>query len=517
MTDQRASGRLPSGKALLAMAAATLVAVASVLVAVWPGSGASSGPQISGSPPAPTAAEVSPVCTTTDPTAALGPAAVLPAAPVSTVTAPAGGVVNFAATSSALYVDTGSRLVTYSLTGVHLSSFALPALFTKSYAATPVIDPNGDIYLSSYYGMKVDKFSPSGALLWSVDPSSGNPTGIFSVGTGSGFQVVVSLVQNAKASVVLNQSNGAASGSFPLVDDGFVTQEANGNLLYAANGYVETVGPTGRVLSTFGSSHIQGNGVHTGSGAQVFYPAQAVQGPDGTIYTADPLYTVEATSPAGILQGSTDLGGHLAFGGWNFALVGSTFYFQSGPPFNASGDAISSFTLASLQSYLTAPQAPSDELGWGAGLSTPAQGNYFPAGTTPAVAATFDPWWVAEASHLDTGLLGGERHHTGRRDGACGPRRSRYRRRPAGWRRSPCPFQRPTPHRGPTRSRLLCSTPRPRRPPRSARRACPTRWAPLVTASIWRHCRPESGSGGPADPRGVALDAQLGLSGHCAA
>ncbi|HEX7443029.1 MAG TPA: hypothetical protein VF320_04020, partial [Acidimicrobiales bacterium] len=198
------------------------------------------------------------------------------------MTTPSGGVVNFAATSSALYVNTGTRLVTYSLTGVQSASFALPALFTKSYAATPVIDPSGNVYLSSYYGMKVDKFSPTGALLWSVDPNHGNPTGIFSVGTGSGFQVVVSLVQNTRSSLILNQANGTVAGSFPLVDNGSVTQEANGNLLYSANGYVETVSPSGQVLSTFGSSHIQGNGVHTGSGTEFYYPAQAVQGPDGT-------------------------------------------------------------------------------------------------------------------------------------------------------------------------------------------------------------------------------------------
>ncbi|MGA2838022.1 MAG: hypothetical protein ABSF84_15620, partial [Acidimicrobiales bacterium] len=115
------------------------------------------------------------------------------------------------------------------------------------------------------------------------------------MGTGSSFEVVVSLVQDTASSVVLDQSTGAVSGTFPLIDDGFVTQEAGGDLLYAANGYVETLSPTGRVLSTFGSSRTEGNGVHTGSGSQFYYPAQAVQGPDGTIYTADPLYSMEAT------------------------------------------------------------------------------------------------------------------------------------------------------------------------------------------------------------------------------
>ncbi|MGD0882910.1 MAG: hypothetical protein ABSB09_15200, partial [Acidimicrobiales bacterium] len=206
---------------------------------------------------------------------------------------------NFAATGSDLYVNTGTRLVTYSLSGSEVSSFALPAHFTKSSAFTPLIDPSGDIYLSSYYGMKVDKFSPSGTLLWSADPDNDNPTAIYSVGTGSSFQVVVSLVQDTASSVVLNQTTGAVSGTFPLIvgNGGFVTQESGGDLLYAANGYVETLSATGSVLATFGAPHVEGNDVHTGSGSQFYYPAQAVQGPNGTVYTADPLHTMEATSP----------------------------------------------------------------------------------------------------------------------------------------------------------------------------------------------------------------------------
>jgi len=513
MTYQQASGRLPSGKALLAMAAATLVAVASVLVAVWPGSGASTGPQIPGSPPAPTAAEVSPVCTTTNPASALGPATAVPPSPVSTVTTPSGGVVNFAAASSALYVNTGARLVTYSLTGVQQSSFALPALFTKNYAATPVIDPSGNIYLSSYYGMKVDKYSPSGALLWSVDPNDGNPTGIFSVGTGSGFQIVVSLVQNTKSSVILNQASGTVAGSFPLVDNGFITQESDGNLLYSANGYVETVSPSGQVLSTFGSSHIEGNGVRTGSGTQVFYPAQAVQGPDGTIYTADPLYTVEATSPAGLFQASTTLGGHLDIGGWNFALVGSTFYFQSGQPFNSPGDAISSFSLSDLQSYLSAVHALSNQLGWGADLSTSASGNYFPSGTAPSVTASFDPWWVAQASHLKL-AYSVENTATLAAETVPAPTAVALPTTAAGLSSLPLPLPAADTAPGPYEvqaSLLDTST----TPPTTLGTTCMPYTVGAPGNRLNLNTLPAgAGSGGPADPRGVALDAQLGLSGH---
>ena len=406
-TDPRRSGIARIG-ALGVVALVTALTVGAALGG--PAHAAGPVPQIPGSPAAPTASDISPVCTTTTPASSLGPASPVPPDPTSTVVTPSGGVVGFAASATDLYVDTGTRLATFTLGGTPVSSFNLPAGFTGSAAevSQPVIDPSGDIYLASYYGTAVDKFSPGGTLLWSVDPQGGNPTGIFAVGSGTSAAVAVSIVQDGSSSLVLDPVTGAPTGTFPLVVgvDGFVSHETDGDLLYSANGYVETVSPTGTVLATFGAPHIEGNDQHTGSGTQFYYPAQAVQGPDGTIYTADPLHTVEATSPDGILQGTTTLGSALDFGGWDLALVGSTFFYQSGPPFDGAADAISSFPLASLQAYLSSVQAPTDSLGWGAGLSTPATGNYFAPGTTPTVDATFDPWWASLAARPRAVVLG---------------------------------------------------------------------------------------------------------------
>jgi hypothetical protein len=496
------------------MAAATLVVVASLAAVIVPRFGnGSAAPQIPGSPAAPTAAEVSPICTTTTPAKVLGPASTaLPTSPVSTVVTPSGGVANFAATSSALYVNNGTQLVTYSLSGAQESAFNLPSLFTKSYAGTPVIDPSGNIYLSSYYGQKVDKFSPAGTLLWSVDPSNGNPTAIYSVGTGSSFELVASLVQDTASSVVLSLSTGGEVGSFPLIDNGFVTQESNGNLLYSANGYVETVSPTGRVLSTFGASHIEGNDVHTGSGQQFYYPAQAVQGPDGTIYTADPLYTVEATSPTGLLEGSTGLGGNLRMGGWNFALVGNTFYFQSGQPFDNGGDAISSFTLSTLNQYLGAIQAPSNKLGWGAGITTPATGNYFAAGITPTVDATFDPWWTAQAGHLE---LSYSFENTSSLTAETVPAPTVVPLPTNATALADMPLAIPSGDTAPgpyeVQAALLDTS---TTPPTTLGTTCmPYAVGATGDALNFATLPSGGGSGGPDDPRGVALNAQLGLSG----
>ncbi len=510
-TTSRATGFARVG----ALGTVALVVAATVGAAVA-GQAQAAGPvpQIAGSPAAPTASEVSPVCTTTTPSTALGPATAVPAHPTSTVVTPKGGVVGFSATATDLYVDTGTRLVTYTTAGTTVSSFALPAGFTGSAAevSEPVVDPTGDIYLSSYYGTAVDKFSPAGALLWSVDPGAGNPTDVFAVGSGATAAVAVSIVQDPSASLVLDPDTGAVTGSFPLVVgvDGFVTTESDGDLLYSANGYVETVSPAGAVLATFGAPHIEGDDQHTGSGTQFYYPAQAVQGPDGTIYTADPLHTVEATSPAGILQGTTTLGGALDFGGWDFALVGSTFYYQSGPPFDAAADAVSSFPLTSLQTFLSAAQAPSDSLGWGAGLSTPVTGNYFAPGSTPSVDATFDAWWVSLAPHLelsytveDTTSLSDETVPT--------PTVVPLPTTAQGLASIPITIPAADTAPGPyeVQAALLDSS---TAPPTTLGTTClPYAVGAPGDGLDFATLPAGTGSGGPTDPRGVALNAQLGL------
>ena len=505
------------------LTAVVLVAVTSVMGGLFSAAGAGSPtPQIPGSVAAPTAAEISPICQAPDTTGVLGPSSTLPSTPTSTLISPPGGVVNFTALSTGIYVNTGSKIITYTLGGSEVSSFSLPAGIAQqngNEVSQPVVDTTGDIYLSSYYNQVVDKFSPSGALLWSVDPAGGNPTGLFPVGSGSSEQVAVSLTQNHADSDLLNPTTGAISGTFPLVDDfDYVTTESDGDLLVSGNGYVQTLSPTGTVLSTFGSRQVEGAGVHTGSGSQFYYPAQAVQGPDGTIYTADPQSTIESTSPQGYFEDSTTLGqnsnggDNLAMGGENFYLVGSTFFYQGGPPFNSGADTISTITLPTLSAELGAVHRPFNTLGWGAGLSSTASGNYFAAGTTPDVYASFDPWWLADASHLqlsysveDTTSLDAET--------VPAPTVVPLPTTAAGLADIPVTIPAADQLPGPYLVQAVL-TDTSTSPPTTVGSTCMPYTVGATGDRLDLASLPSgSGAGGPSDPRGVALNAQLGLDG----
>ena len=61
----------------------------------------------------------------------------LPSKPVSTVVTPSGGVAGFTATSSDLYVNNGTQLITYTLAGAKVGSFTLPSAFGPCSIVSP--------------------------------------------------------------------------------------------------------------------------------------------------------------------------------------------------------------------------------------------------------------------------------------------------------------------------------------------------------------------------------------------
>ena len=210
-------------------------------------------------------------------------------------------------------------------------------------------------------------------------------------------------MQNTSASDLLDLSTGAVDGSFPLVDDfGYVTQESDGDFLYSARRLRRDDEPErGGALQVRVVGDPAERRAHRG-GVRVLE-----RRPGGRRDPTAPSTPRTRTTPSRRPRPTGDLARHHHLGrqppssaDGGFYLVGSTFYFQGGPVYNDGGDNISSISLSTLQAELDAVHRPDDTLGWGAGLTTSATGNYFAAGTTPSVDATFDSWWTGQASHL---------------------------------------------------------------------------------------------------------------------
>jgi len=91
-------------------------------------------------------------------------------------------------------------------------------------------------------------------------------------------------------------------------------------------------------------------------------------------------------------------------GPWMY-LVGSEVYVTGGGNWNNNQN-ISEVSFSDLEGAAAAARArPVGVLSWGAGivigtLDDRADGNYFPAGSTPETYATFDRSWVTRAVHF---------------------------------------------------------------------------------------------------------------------
>ena len=376
-----------------------------------------------------------------------------------------------------------------------------------------MVDSSGDIYLSSYYGQTVDKFSPSGTLLWSVDPRQRQPDRPLLGGDGVQLRAGDEPGAGHRVQPGAQHLDRRHQRHLPadrpgrrLRDPGGRWQPALLRQRLRRDGQPDRPGAV-----HLRRPNIEGNNQHTGSGSQFYYPAQAVQGPDGTIYTADPLHTMEATSPVGYLKGSTTLGGTLNFGGWGFALVADTFYFQSGPAFNDVGRRHLHVLALHRQDYL-APSRRRPTRWAGARALHVGHRQLLRPGHHPGVDATFDPWWISQAARPGAVLLGGERRQPDRRDRA-------------GTHGAPAAHHGHRARLDPPDHPVGGHRPRPLRGP-----GLPARHVHGPATTLGTTCMPYTvgasgdnldfatlpagiGSGGPNDPRGVALNAQLGLDG----
>ncbi|MCL6092210.1 MAG: hypothetical protein M1435_04620, partial [Actinobacteria bacterium] len=337
---------------------------------VPPGPGGSVGP--------PSSENVTPVCGDPHPASSLGPTPSLPSHPVQIV-AGTFAVQGFTVTSSAIYVFDGARLRTYSLSGKAEGSFSLPKQF-KGPVTGPLVDSSGDIWMDSYYGGRLDKFSPSGRVLWS---SRSYPnSSIVGIQTRAGFRVGVT--GHGYKHTRLLRDSGQSGGSLPLALTGFVSQVPGGGWLVSGGGYVRIYSPSWHLLSSFGNPQTAAPS-YSGAPHGFYYQGSALQATaGGPIYTIDPTGTIEETSTQGFLEATTTLGGNLQLAGGSAYFVNGVLYFTGGAPFS-SDENISSVPLETLQSYLAASNSL-DTLGWGAGITSGSPGkrvagNYFPYAT----------------------------------------------------------------------------------------------------------------------------------------
>ena len=183
-----------------------------------------------------------------------------------------------------------------------------------------------------------------------------------------------------------------------------------------------------------------------------------------------------------------------------------------GPALHDGTDNISTVSLSTLTAYLDAVQAPIDTLGWGAGLTTSATGNYFAPGTTPSVDRQLRPVVGGEASHLQ---LSYSVENDASLNAETVPTATTIDLPTTASALASIPLTLPAADQqpGPYLVQASLSTPASR----------PSDPAGDHLHSLYggrRRRQPElfqlpagSGAGGPADPRGVALNAQLGLDG----
>ena len=180
--------RGPVGAALVSVLVLVVVLAASLVTA----HAGRPTPQIHGSVAAPTAADISPICDAPDPTGILGPSSTLPSNPTSTLVTPPGGVVNFTATRQRplrRHREPADHLHPVGHRGqlVHPSvrrSSTVTATRSPSRSSTR----RGTSTSPATTDQVLDKFSPTGQLLWSVDPGGRQPDRALLGGHGLGLR-----------------------------------------------------------------------------------------------------------------------------------------------------------------------------------------------------------------------------------------------------------------------------------------------------------------------------------------
>jgi F5/8 type C domain len=468
----------------------------------------------------PAAAGVTASCELPDPSKELGPAASLPAQPITRTIRPAGGIWTMSVTSNRVYVVNGDGLLIYNLAGSLLGTYPLPHSLTAhgdNEVSAPIVDPSGNAWISSYYGQTVVEIGPRGNIVRTLRVK-GDPLNSFGLRSPKGaWELGVTTLQPKGSSLVYDEQ-GSRTGSVPLRESptGFTSPGPHGDILYTTGrGLVQTWNPTGtRMLSEFGTASGTAQADRTG-GPLAFYYADQATYDNGTVYAADGPGDIIATDANGLVEGSTSLGTTLGNGLDVTGYLGEAdgdLYVETGTPFDQDTATISLVPTSTLSKYLDAPSDSSDVLGWGAGLVTGVEGDYFRPGKTVTIHAQFASWWTSLASHLqltyrvwdEAAILAGT-----------APKATTMRlpSNASALRSIGLTLSDADKSIGPHQIEAeLYET------SGSSRTLVGTTCLPYTVGATGDHLDltslpPSTGSGGPSDNRGVALNAQLGLTG----
>ncbi|MBW3548195.1 MAG: hypothetical protein KY452_08710, partial [Actinobacteria bacterium] len=326
-----------------------------------PGHGGASGE----GPPSP----ATPICGVADMGSMTGPAEAPPPGVVQVVATDLSVSALVAGASAVHVLDANARTVrTLGLDGAELRSVSVPWEVAGSVLA---VDADDNLYLVRAPATLV-KLSPEGTEVWSRDLTA-PVEGLFVTGTGAGLRVGV--VQRGTAGSTLFDAAGAPAGTSAMTGTAFAPSP-DGGLVATDGTFVRRYGPQGDELAVFGDPH---NATNRPSGAPYHFYLQggAAVGPDGTIYVADASRGIHATSPEGFYQGVVldETLGHLTERSW-LAPVGDRLYFAAGGLFTNTQN-VSWISFADLAALVDAPSPPTLVLGFGAGLLSGAEGQYF--------------------------------------------------------------------------------------------------------------------------------------------
>ncbi len=353
--------------------------------AVPPGQGGAS----EDGPPNP----ATPMCGVADMGSVTGPAEAPPPGAVQVMADGLSASALVAGASAVHVLDANARTVrTLGLDGAELRSVSVA---WDLAAAVLAADPDDNLYLARAPSTVV-KLSPQGAEIWSRDLAA-PVEGVFVMGTGAGLRVGV--VQRGRAGSTLLDAAGAPAGASAITGTAFAPGP-NGGIVATDGTSVRHYGPEGDELAAFGDPHDGTDPQPSGAPYHFYQQGGAAVGPDGTIYVADATRGIHATSPEGFYRGVTldETLGHLTERSW-LAPVGDRLYFAAGGRFTNTQN-VSWISFADLAALVDAPSPPTLVLGFGAGLLTGAEGQYFKAGQEPSVHAHLEPWWAAHASEL---------------------------------------------------------------------------------------------------------------------